>query len=195
MGFYRHPQALVESEEIGDGTRIWAFAHVMTGARLGRDCNVGEHCFIETGAVLGDGVTVKNQVSVWAGVTIDEGAFIGPNASFTNDLRPRSRQSDWKLSETRVGCGATIGANATLLCGITIGPFAFVGAGAVVTADVAAHGLVYGNPARPHGYVCRCAQALIFDREAAVCAACGRRYARDRQGLIHDRPVEGAYGG
>ena len=103
MTFFRHPQALVETEEIGDGTRVWAFAHVMSGARVGRNCNIGEHCFIERGAVLADNVTVKNQVSIWAGVTVDEGAFIGPGASLTNDLRPRSRQADWTLRETRIG--------------------------------------------------------------------------------------------
>ena len=186
MGFYRHPQALVESEDIGDGTRVWAFAHVMAGARIGRDCNVGEHCFIEKGAVLGDNVTIKNQVSIWAGLTIEAGAFIGPNASFTNDLRPRSRQPDWTLSETHVGAGATIGANATVLCGIAIGRFALVGAGAVVTADVPPHALVYGNPARPHGWVCRCAQTVVFASDAAVCGACGRRYRKDSHGRVED---------
>lgn len=194
MGFYRHPQALVESDEIGDGTRIWAFAHVMPGAVIGRHCNVGEHCFIEKGAVLGDNVTIKNQVSVWSGVTIEEGAFIGPNASLTNDLRPRSRHPDWTLSETRIGRGATIGANATLLCGIVIGPFAFVGAGAVVTSDVAPHALVYGNPARAHGYVCRCAQPIVFTGDAAVCPVCGLCYERDPHGDVH-AATGGAHGG
>src|SRR4051794_2822628 len=116
MPFFQHPQALVETDAIGDGTRVWAFAHVMGGAQVGRDCNIGEHCFIEKGAVLGDNVTIKNHVAVWAGVTIDEGAFLGPNASLTNDLRPRSRQVDWTLRKTHIGQGATIGANATLLC-------------------------------------------------------------------------------
>jgi UDP-2-acetamido-3-amino-2,3-dideoxy-glucuronate N-acetyltransferase len=186
MAVYRHPQALVESEDIGDGTRVWAFAHVMDGARVGRDCNIGEHCFIEKGAVLGDNVTVKNHVAVWAGVTIDDGAFIGPNASLTNDLRPRSRHADWTLSETRIGPGVTIGANATLVCGIEIGAFAFVGAGAVVTATVAPYTLVYGNPARPRGFVCRCAEPITFSENVAVCSTCHRRYQKDGQGQIRE---------
>lgn len=184
MASFRHPQALVESDDIGEGTRVWAFAHVMKGARIGRDCNIGEQCFIEKGAVLGDNVTVKNQVSVWQGVTIDEGAFIGPNASFTNDRRPRSRQPDWTLRETRIGQGATVGANATLLCGIEIGPFAFVGAGAVVTASVPPYTLVYGNPARARGFVCRCAEPIAFDGHLATCPACSRRYRKENNGRV-----------
>ncbi len=186
MAFFRHPQALVETDDIGDGTRVWAFSHVMNGATIGRDCNIGEHCFVEKGAVLGNNVTVKNQVSIWAGVTIDEGAFIGPNASLTNDLRPRSRQANWTLRETHIGQGATIGANATIVCGISIGPFAFVGAGAVVTGNVRAHALVYGNPARLHGFVCRCAEPLTFNGTSGVCSACHRQYHKDPQGYVHD---------
>jgi UDP-2-acetamido-3-amino-2,3-dideoxy-glucuronate N-acetyltransferase len=130
-------------------------------------------------------------VSIWAGVTVDEGAFIGPNASLTNDLRPRSRPADWTLRETRIGRGATIGANATLLCGIEIGAFAFVGAGAVVTATVAPYTLVYGNPARPRGFVCRCAEPIAFKKNKAVCPACDRRYHRDRHGHVHpDAPED-----
>lgn len=186
MSFFRHAQALVESEDIGDGTRVWAFAHVMSGARIGRDCNIGEHCFIEKGAVLGNGVTIKNHVAVWDGVTLEDGVFIGPSASLTNDLRPRSRQPGWTLRQTRIGQGATIGANATLLCGIEIGAFALVGAGAVVTASVPAYTLVYGNPARPGGFVCRCAEPIAFDANIAICAACNRRYHSDEQGHIHE---------
>ncbi len=186
MSFFRHEQALVETDDIGEGTRVWAFTHVMSGAKVGRDCNIGEHCFIEKGAVLGDGVTIKNHVAVWAGVTVEDGAFIGPHASLTNDLRPRSRHAGWTLRETRIGQGVTIGANATLLCGIEIGPFAFVGAGAVVTASVPAHTLVYGNPARPRGFVCRCAEPIAFRNNIAVCAGCNRRYHTDGQGQIHE---------
>ena len=160
----------------------------MAGATVGRNCNIGEHCFIEKGAVLGDNVTVKNHVAIWAGVTVDEGVFIGPNASLTNDLRPRSRQADWTLRETHIGEGATIGANATLLCGIDIGRFAFVGAGAVVTGDVPPHALVYGNPARPHGLVCRCAEPLTFRKNVAVCSQCKRRYHRDRRATLIEQP-------
>jgi acetyltransferase-like isoleucine patch superfamily enzyme len=185
VAVFAHPQAIVEGEEIGDGTRVWAFAHVMAGAAIGRDCNIGEHCFIEKGARLGDRVTVKNGVAVWSGITIEEGVFIGPNACLTNDRRPRSRDASWTLVETRIREGATIGANATIVCGIEIGAFAMVGAGAVVTKSVAPHALVYGNPARPRGFVCRCAQPLTFRGSTARCSACRRTYRKDRRGAVH----------
>lgn len=155
--FFQHSHALVESRSIGKGTRIWAFAHVMKGARIGRDCNIGDHCFVESGARIGNGVTIKNGVQVWEGVTLGDFAFVGPNATFTNDLYPRSprlplvaaryKTKAW-VGKTRVGKGATIGANATILCGIKIGTFATVAAGAVVTKDVPAYSLVAGVPAK-----------------------------------------------
>jgi len=175
---FRHPLALVESDEIGPRTRVWAWAHVMKGARIGADCNIGEHCFVEKGAVLGDRVTVKNGVAVWEGVTLEEDVFLGPQAVLTNDLLPRSRAREWTLIPTLVKRGASIGANATLLCGITVGRYAMVGAGAVVTRDVPDHGLVLGNPAKLGGYVCVCAKKLDFDGSRARCA-CGRRYAAE----------------
>jgi UDP-2-acetamido-3-amino-2,3-dideoxy-glucuronate N-acetyltransferase len=183
MAYYRHPQALVETDEIGPGSRIWAFAHVMAGARIGRDCNICEHCFVEKGAVIGDKVTVKNHVAVWDGVTIADGVFLGPNVALTNDLRPRSRAEHWTRRETFIGQGATVGANATLLCGIRVGQYAFIGAGSVVTQDVPAHTLVYGNPARRRGYVCRCAEPITFTRQHATCRACGSRFRKDRSGV------------
>lgn len=161
-----HPKALCESRDVGPGTRIWAFAHVMADAHIGSDCNICGHCFIESGAWIGDGVTVKNGVMVWNGVHIEAGAFIGPGAVFTNDARPRSARNpevpalaarygetaNW-LQETRIGRGAAIGANAVILPGLSLGPYAMVGAGAVVTRNVGAYALVAGNPARPSGFV------------------------------------------
>ena len=181
--YFKHPLALVESEEIGEGTRIWAFAHVMARAKIGRNCNIGDHCFVETGARIGDNVTVKNHVAIWNGVTVEDGAFIGPDVTLTNDLKPRSRDPHWVLLETRIGQGSTLGANATILCGITIGPFAFVGAGALVTRDVPSYALVVGNPARVRGYVCRCAETLDFQGLQASCPKCGRRYHKGREGV------------
>ena len=131
VSFFVHPLGLCESTAVGAGTRIWAFAHVMVGARLGRDCNVGDHAFIETGAVLGDRVTVKNAVLVWDGVTVEDDVFLGPAVVFTNHLRPRSKDA-FTLVPTLVRSGATIGAAATVICGTTIGRHAFVAAGAVV---------------------------------------------------------------
>lgn len=143
-----HPQALCESQAIGEGTRIWAFAYVLEGARIGRDCNVCSHVFIEDEVVVGDRVTIKSGVQLWNGVELEDDVFIGPNATFTNDLFPRSRQRPETWVRTRICRGASIGANATLLAGITIGEQAMVGAGAVVTRSVDPDAVVAGNPAR-----------------------------------------------
>jgi acetyltransferase-like isoleucine patch superfamily enzyme len=175
-GVFKHPLSLVESESIGDGTRIWAWAHVMKGARIGADCNIGEHCFIESGVVLGDRVTVKNGVAVWEGVTAEDDVFLGPNAVLTNDLRPRSKVYHAKVEPIVLREGSTIGANATVVCGVTIGRWAMVGAGSVVTRDVPDHALVYGNPGRLRGHVCRCSRPLKLTDGVAACS-CGRRYA------------------
>src|ERR1700761_2185652 len=142
-----HDRALVESDSIGAGTRIWAFAHVMAGATVGADCNVCDHTYIEGGVILGDRVTVKSGVYLWDGLTIEDDVFLGPQATFTNDLMPRSRQP-FELRRTTVRAGATIGAGAVILPGVTIGERAMVGAGAVVTRDVPADVVVVGNPAR-----------------------------------------------
>lgn len=174
--FFRHPLALVESDEIGAGTRVWAWAHVMAGARIGADCNIGEHCFIESGAVVGDRVTVKNGVAVWDGVEIEDDVFLGPAAVLTNDLRPRSK-GPFTPVPTRLLKGCSIGANATVLAGLTIGPYALIGAGAVVTRSVAAHELIVGNPGRRAGHVCVCGETLAFAGREAECA-CGRRYRK-----------------
>lgn len=178
-----HPAGLCESDSVGPGTRVWAFAHVMAGAVVGAQCNVCDHAFIETGAVVGDRVTVKNNVLVWDGVVVEDDVFLGPNVVFTNDLRPRAhvKKSGSELGRTVVRAGATLGAGVTVVCGVEIGADAFVAAGSVVTADVPAHALVAGNPARPRGWVCRCGERL--DDQTLACGACGRRYARSGPGL------------
>jgi len=173
--FYKHPLALVESNAIGAGTRVWAWAHVMPGARVGADCNIGEHCFIENGAILGDRVTVKNGVAVWDGVVAEDDVFLGPNAVLTNDLRPRSKVYRGPVGSTLLKRGASVGANATLLCGITVGTYAMIGAGSVVTRDVPAHALVVGNPGRVVGSVCRCGARLKSRGAAARCPECSGR--------------------
>jgi len=160
---YIHPKALVETDTIGEDTKIWAFAHVMAGAEIGADCNIGDHAFIETGATIGSGVTIKNNALIWKGVHIADYAFVGPNVVFTNDRRPRSprmplmkekalSEQDW-LVETFVEEGASIGANATILPGVRLGKYCMVGAGSVVTKDVAPFTLVVGNPAKVIGEI------------------------------------------
>jgi len=147
-----HAQGLCESSEVGGGTRIWAFAHVLEGARIGSDCNICDGVFVEGGAVVGDRVTVKCGVQLWDGVVLEDDVFVGPNATFTNDPMPRSRQWLDEYPRTIVREGASIGANATLLPGVEIGIGAMVGAGAVVTRSVPPHAIVVGNPARIQGY-------------------------------------------
>jgi UDP-2-acetamido-3-amino-2,3-dideoxy-glucuronate N-acetyltransferase len=151
-GVYVHPHALCESTAIGENTRIWAFAHVLPGATIGADCNICDHVFIENDVVVGDRVTVKCGVQLWDGLRVADDVFIGPNATFSNDKFPRSKQRSVPL-ETHIGRGASIGGGAVVLPGLQIGARAMVGAGAVVTHDVPARAVVSGNPARIVGYV------------------------------------------
>lgn len=152
MPFYKHPQALVESEHIGEGSRVWAFSHVLPEAVIGTDCNICDHVFIENDVVIGNRVTIKCGVQIWDGLRLEDDVMVGPNATFTNDLFPRSKQP-FELRKTIVKHGASIGANATILCGITIGAGAMVGAGAVVTKDVPPLSVVVGNPAKIIRYI------------------------------------------
>ncbi|HYV34499.1 MAG TPA: acyltransferase, partial [Gemmataceae bacterium] len=179
-----HPLALFESDSVGAGTRIWAFAHVMKGAKVGTDCNIGEAVFVESGAIVGNRVTLKNQVMVWDGVVIEDDVFIGPGVVFTNDKVPRSprmaevaeryrKAENWRLT-TVVRQGASVGAAAVVLPGLTIGKFAMIGAAAVVTRDVPAHMLVLGNPARPAGWVCKCGGRLNAE---LACPHCNSSYS------------------
>lgn len=179
--YFVHPTAVIEDNvAIGEGTRIWHFVHVRRGARIGRNCNIGKGVYIDTGVEIGDNVKIQNFVSVYRGVRIEDDVFIGPHATFTNDLYPRSFNEDWQVVPTLVKKGASIGANATIVCGVTIGEYAMVGAGAVVTKDVPPHGLVVGNPARLVGFVCYCGRPLRKivkrDEKGVVyrCEHCGR---------------------
>ena len=177
-----HEKGLCESTDVGAGTRVWAFAHVLAGASVGRDCNICDGAFVENEAVLGDNVTVKNNVLVFNGVTCENDVFLGPNVVFTNDFRPRSHRKLGAdaLLPTLVREGVTLGAGVVVVCGTTIGKNAFVGAGAVVTKDVPAHAFVVGNPARQRGWVCRCGAPLD---DALRCTDCGTEHRSTSDGL------------
>lgn len=190
---YIHPNALCESSRVGDGTRVWAFAHILPGAVIGSDNNICDGVFIENDVITGDRVTVKCGVQLWDGVRLDDDVFIGPNATFTNDLFPRSRVPRAPLPPTTICRGASIGANATILPGITVGPGAMVGAGTVIIADVPANAVVAGNPSRIIGYADAEALANPTDLPAgAPCAAVSAEVHRDARGRLSYWPLETA---
>jgi UDP-2-acetamido-3-amino-2,3-dideoxy-glucuronate N-acetyltransferase len=170
MNYFKHPHALVESEDIGDNTRIWAFAHILAGAQIGADCNICDHVFIENDVIVGDRVTIKCGAQLWDGIRIEDDVFIGPNATFANDHFPRSKQYPQNFLQTTIKKGASIGANATILPGLTIGKNALIGAGAVVTKDVPPNAIVVGNPAYINGYVSSLENkpASVFKRDDKI---------------------------
>ncbi len=175
--FFQHSTAIVETDAIGAGTRVWAFAHILPGARVGTGCNICDHTFLENDVIVGDRVTIKCGVQLWDGITLEDDVFVGPNATFTNDPFPRSGRHQETVPRTLVCRGASIGANATVVCGHIVGEYAFVGAGAVVTKDVPAYGLVLGVPGNVAGWICRCGVRLPGG-ETPVCTSCGLRYRR-----------------
>jgi len=176
-----HRLADVKSKKIGSNTRIWQFCVVFAKAKIGENCNINAQCLIENNVVIGDNVTIKSGVQVWDGITIEDNVFIGPNVTFTNDLKPRSKQS-FTCLETLVKENASIGANSTLIGGITIGESAMIGAGSVVTKDVPNNTLWYGNPASFKGYVCNCGEKL---ENTLTCKICGKVY------LLTNNRIEG----
>jgi acetyltransferase-like isoleucine patch superfamily enzyme/dTDP-4-dehydrorhamnose 3,5-epimerase-like enzyme len=166
MNYFVHPQGICESHFVGAGTRVWAYAHVLPGAAIGKDCNICDHVFIENDVVLGDRVTVKCGVQLWDGLRVGSDVFIGPNATFTNDPFPKNKQRPAAFARTTLEEGCSIGANATILPGISIGRNAMVGAGAVVTRSVPPNAVVYGNPARIHGYASQIPKPIHVESRA-----------------------------
>lgn len=180
-----HPQGLCDSNDVGAGTRVWAFAHVLAGAVVGRDCNICGGAFVEGGVALGDRVTVKNGTLVCEGVTVEDEVFLGPNVLFTNGLRPRVVHRK-PPSATIVRRGVTLGAGVVVIAGVDVGEYAFVAAGTVLACDVPAHAFMIGNPARQRGWACRCGERL---NKELRCRFCGDQYrlGPDGVGLCLDR--------
>jgi acetyltransferase-like isoleucine patch superfamily enzyme len=179
-----HPKALVEGAIIGEKTRIWAFAHILSEVTIGRNCNIGDHCFIEGKVRIGHDVVIKNGVSIWEGVVLEDRVFVGPNAAFTNDVFPRAKVAVDEYKQTLVKQGASIGANATMVAPVKIGRYALIGAGSVVTRDIPDFALAYGNPAVVVGFVCRCGRRLPIELEEDGSARCSCGLVYHKQGLI-----------
>lgn len=184
--YFAHASAIIdEGCEIGKGTKIWHFSHIMPHCKIGQNCNIGQNVVVSPGVVLGDNVKVQNNVSIYTGVTCEDDVFLGPSMVFTNVINPRSainRKNQY--SKTIVKKGATIGANATIVCGIEIGKFAFIGAGAVVTKSVSDYALVMGNPARQSGWMSEYGHKLIFGKDGtAICPESNDTY-RLQNGLV-----------
>lgn len=181
-GYFVHESSCIdEGVEIGEGTKIWYFNHVLKGAKIGRNCIIGQNVSIESGVTVGDRCKIQNNVSVYKGVVLEDEVFCGPSCVFTNVYNPRAfveRKHEFRT--TLVKRGATIGANATIVCGATVGRYALVAAGAVVKADVADYALVAGVPARQIGWVCKCGTTLRFVQGPnASCGYCGNEYGLD----------------
>jgi UDP-2-acetamido-3-amino-2,3-dideoxy-glucuronate N-acetyltransferase len=182
-----HPTAIIDDNcEIGEGTKIWHFSHIMSGCKIGKRCNIGQNVVVSPSVILGDNVKVQNNVSIYTGVICEDDVFLGPSMVFTNVINPRSaivRKDEYK--QTIVRKGASIGANATIVCGNEIGEYAMIGAGAVITKRVADYALVYGNPARQMGWVSQWGHKLQFDKDGiALCPESGEKYQLLNIGVV-----------
>ena len=165
--------------EIGEGTIIWHFSHIMKNCKIGKDCRIGQNVVVSPGVTIGNNVKIQNNVSVYTGVILEDNVFCGPSMVFTNIFNPRSeypRNTEDDYLKTYVRRGASIGANSTIVCGTEIGHHAFIGAGSVVTKDVSPYALMYGNPARQHGWMCECGCKLHFDNNTTTCKECSKEY-------------------
>lgn len=181
--YFVHPTSIVDDHtEIGEGTKIWHFSHIQTGAVIGKNCSFGQNVNVSNNVRIGNAVKVQNNVSIYEGVELEDYVFCGPSCVFTNDLTPRAKYPKGRAGykKTLIKEGASIGANATVVCGCTIGKWALIGAGAVVTADVPDYALMLGVPARLRGWACECGTILPDD---LVCDQCGRTYTESRNGL------------
>lgn len=187
--FFAHPNAIVESDDIGAKTRIWAFAHVLKNVKIGEDCNLCDYVFVESGVTIGDRVTIKNGISLWEGLIVEDDVFLGPNAVFTNDMFPRSKRHSGNFLSTLLKKGASVGANATILCGITLGKYCLIGAGSVVTKSVPDFALVTGNPAKFRNWVGKTGEKLVFDLNNSAVDSEGNKFTflpNDNSGIVEE---------
>jgi len=176
-----HTSVIDETAILGDGTRVWHFVHVRENAKIGKDCVLADYVYVGRGVKIGNGVKLENRATVYEGVTIEDKVFVGPHVTFTNDPYPRSFNTDWKILQTLVKEGSSIGAGTVIVCGSTIGEYSLVGAGSVVTENIPPHALAYGNPARIKGFVCRCGRKLETeekkkDHVLMKCPVCNEKY-------------------
>jgi UDP-2-acetamido-3-amino-2,3-dideoxy-glucuronate N-acetyltransferase len=185
-----------EKAVIGDGTKVWHFVHVRENAEIGRDCVLGDFVHVGRGVKIGNGVKLENRATVYEGVKIEDRVFVGPHVTFTNDLYPRSFSTDWKIVETLVKEGASIGAGAVVVCGVTIGEYALIGAGSVVTDDIPSHAVAYGNPAEVRGFACKCGKKLKEEEKKQKfvlmkCPVCGEKYRIPAENYVKIKKNEG----
>lgn len=180
--FFIHKSSCIdENVNIGEGTKIWHFSHVLKGSVIGNNCIIGQNVMIGPDVVIGNGCKIQNNVAIYKGVTLEDGVFCGPSCVFTNVLTPRAfieRKNEFKA--TIVKKGATIGANATVICGTVLGRYCFIGAGAIVPKDIPDYALVYGVPAKVKGWVCECGVKLVFNKTKAACKRCGSKYLKKK---------------
>ena len=182
--FFIHPSSYIDDDvEIGDGTKIWHFCHIQTGARIGENCSLGQNVNVSNNVRIGNGCKIQNNVSLYEGVELEDFVFCGPSMVFTNDLTPRSKypKGSAGYKRTLVKYGASIGANATIVCGTTIGKWAMVGSGAVITKNVPDHALMVGVPAKQKGWVCECGGVLKDD---LVCPHCAKKYEKSGNSIV-----------
>ena len=176
MGSFIHKSACVQSNFIGENTKIWQNVVILEETIIGNNVNINCHCYIENNVKIGNNVTVKSGVYLWDGIILEDNVFIGPNVTFTNDVKPRSKQHDKIFDKTLIMRGASIGAGSTIIGGITVGLFSMIGAGSVVTKDIPNNTLWYGNPAKLKGYVCNCGDKLVNQNDALVCKQCDKSF-------------------